>query len=388
MRFKTVRDGDIASLFSTATEGSLEETEDEAKEFDQRITEEIRWKLDPRRDEPAERHFGTREQHANDLNVGEMPAEYIPSSETTIQNGDTVKDLSRAVPDEEDRPRFSQFPAPSFRPSGMFQSTPKAFKPDMTLETPQMPTPTFISTPIPPRPTNGSSIPHRADAGPSNPCLPRKIEPSAHSTPQALIQTTTSPLPQVPTPTFISTPQLPRPPMASSTSHEAEAGPSRPNAQRKVETPINIPSPIDTPTSFKPAPGSGEGRGPRDDPATPVPLGVEKFKLLKGKKDFQTLTKHFEVFSKQTERQKKLTEEAGNGGGKGKGKGKGKVVEIATLGGKVFEGLRFCFPPELGNTSKQKTHWDIVSPDIFVRQVYGELTRIDCQKRRCGHVAA
>ena len=26
----------------------------------------------------------------------------------------------------------------------------------------------------------------------------------------------------------------------------------------------------------------------------------------------------------------------------------------------MFEGLRFCFPPELGNTSKQKTHWDIV----------------------------
>jgi len=99
----------------------------------------------------------------------------------------------------------------------------------------------------------------------------------------------------------------------------------------------------------------GEGRGRRDDPATPVPLGVEKFQFLKSKKDFQTLTKHFEMFTKQSERMKKAALDPPKGRDKGK---LGKTSEV--LGGKVFEGLRFCFPPELGNTSKQKTHWDIV----------------------------
>jgi DNA polymerase lambda len=85
---------------------------------------------------------------------------------------------------------------------------------------------------------------------------------------------------------------------------------------------------------------------------------VEKFNMLKSKKDFQTLTKHFEMFTKQSERQKKASE-PGLGKGKGKGRMGGAASDVA-LGGKVFEGLRFCFPPELGNTSKQKTHWDIV----------------------------
>jgi DNA polymerase lambda len=75
------------------------------------------------------------------------------------------------------------------------------------------------------------------------------------------------------------------------------------------------------------------------------------------------LTRHFELFTKQSERQKKLAD-ISSISVLGKGKGKAKqipVKDVAALGGKVFEGLRFCFPPELGNTSKQKTHWDIVS---------------------------
>lgn len=287
MRFKTVRTGFIDTIRPDGEDRAFSETEEEANEYDQRIKEEIKWKLSAQ-DKTAEADSSPRDDD-------DLAAAVIPSSETTIQGDEPGAEALTPTIAIEDRPRFSQFPAPSFRLSGF-----------------------------------------------------------AHSTPKPLTTTTTSTFPQVPTPTFVSTPQLPQP-STSSIRAEAEAGPSK--TPKTVETPIHVPSPIDTPYSYRPVSGSGEGRGRRDDPATPVPLGVEKFKLLKGKKDFQTLTKHFEVFSKQTERQKKLVEEAG----KGKNKGKSKVVEVATLGGKVFEGLRFCFPPELGNTSKQKTHWDIVS---------------------------
>jgi hypothetical protein len=128
---------------------------------------------------------------------------------------------------------------------------------------------------------------------------------------------------------------------------------------------------------------------------------VEKFNALKTKKDFQTLTKHFEMFTKQAERQKAASSGLsglGTGAGVakvkaiGKGKGKMQTKEVAALGGKVFEGLRFCFPPELGNTSKQKTHWDIVSLFEPVEHVYfmevSTTDLIDCQARRASHVTA
>ena len=334
MRFKTLRHGPSDSLESNIIGNALDETEEEAREYDQRIKEEIRWKLNSGRDEilVPDQDWLPRDEVEDDgvPQVG-LDIVTVPSSETTLQNDESDQEVTKSTEHEDHtRPRFSQFPAPSFRPSGMSHSTPKPLK-------------------------------------------------QKHNT------TVTSTFPQVQTPTFASTPQLPRPPVDPSNQAD-DAGPSNP--QRKLETPTHIPSPIDTPGSFRPLPGSGEGRGRRDDPATPIPLGVEKFKLLKGKKDFQTLTRHFEVFSKQTERQKKLVEEAG----KGKFKGKGKAVEVATLGGKVFEGLRFCFPPELGNTSKQKTHWDIVSPipRFWTRdsRPHQNDTRVDCQKGWCGHVAA
>jgi hypothetical protein len=297
----------------------LEETEEEAREYDQRIKDEIRWKLDPvkPRDEqpiPATSSPGSEGgKLVSDLMAG-------PSSESTLQNsseplGDSYRDQGdMELEDEGGGSQAGQadqtimgFSMPSFRPSNIAHSTPK--------------------------PISTSTFPH------------------------------------IPTPTFTSTPNLPSP-------NKVTPGPSKtsrhPPTTLLNETPIHVDSPIDTPT--------GEGRGRRDDPATPVPLGVQKFNLLKGKKDFQTLTKHFEMFTKQSERQKKSAAEPITRKGKMAVQGKGSEV----LGGKVFEGLRICFPPELGNTSKQKTHWDIVCP--LLQCNYTKL-RVDIQTRRPSHSA-
>ena len=289
----------------------LEETEEEARAYDKRIKEEIRWKLDPIKPRTEETIPATSSPVAV---LNEPPCMPVPrlASESTLRNSSDALpgdgDRTGAVPEadahelgeqdifgsgnnqdtngpgSEEQSTMMDFSMPSFRPSNIAHSTPK--------------------------PISTSTFPH------------------------------------IPTPTFTSTPALP--------AHKVVTpGPSRPRISSNLvnETPIHVPSPIDTPI--------GEGRGRRDDPATPVPLGVEKFNLLKGKKDFQTLTKHFEMFTKQSDRLKKAAAEPSiKGKGKGKMQTQGKGSEV--LGGKVFEGLRICFPPEMGNTSKQKTHWDIV----------------------------
>jgi hypothetical protein len=421
----------------------LEETEEEAREYDQRIKDEIRWKLDPvnpRHEQPVP---ATSSPEAEEGKLESDPMAG-PSSEPTLQNsseplGDSYRDQGDIeLEDEGGGSQAGQadqtmmnFSMPSFRPSDIAHSTPK---PTSTSALPHAPTPTsnlpppdkvvagpsktprhsagtlvnetpahmglqagqadqtMMDFPMPsfrpsniahstPKPTSASALPHaptptpnlpspdKVVAGPSAGALvdetPAHIRPQAgqvdqsimdfsipsfrpsniaHSTPNPI---STSTFPHIPTPTFTSTPKLPSP-------NKVTPGPSKtprhPPTTLVNETPTYIDSPIDTPT--------GEGRGRRDDPATPVPLGVEKFNLLKGKKDFQTLTKHFEMFTKQSDRQKKLAAEPITRKGKIAVQGKGSEV----LGGKVFEGLRICFPPELGNTSKQKTHWDIVCP--------------------------
>lgn len=311
----------------------LEESAEEAKEYDERIKEEIKWKIDLDEDEDQERIFQPLSEIGEEGQEEALSSRY--ASQLTLLN-----DPTPVSPGDADK--TIEFPVLSFRPSNI-----------------------------------------------------------AHSTPKPLGNTaTTSTFPQVPTPTFISTPQLPQPPIPVPTT---EAGPSRtkPRTPRVIDTPDHIPSPVDTPISFRPVPGQGEGRGRRDDPATPVPLGVEKFNALKSKKDFQTLTKHFEMFTKQAERQNAASSGlsgigAGAGVAKvkaiGKGKGKAQAKEVAALGGKVFEGLRFCFPPELGNTSKQKTHWDIVRLVLPAEDVYfvdvPTTDLIDCQARGASNFTA
>jgi hypothetical protein len=345
----------------------LEETEEEAREYDQRIKDEIRWKLDPvnpRHEQPVP---ATSSPEAEEGKLESDPMAG-PSSEPTLQNsseplGDSYRDQGDIeLEDEGGGSQAGQadqtmmdFSMPSFRPSNIAHSTPK---PTSASALPHAPTPT-PNLPSPDKVVAGPSAGALVDETPAH-IRPQagqvdqsimdfsipSFRPSniAHSTPNPI---STSTFPHIPTPTFTSTPKLPSP-------NKVTPGPSKtprhPPTTLVNETPTYIDSPIDTPT--------GEGRGRRDDPATPVPLGVEKFNLLKGKKDFQTLTKHFEMFTKQSDRQKKLAAEPITRKGKIAVQGKGSEV----LGGKVFEGLRICFPPELGNTSKQKTHWDIVCP--------------------------
>jgi hypothetical protein len=351
----------------------LEETEEEAREYDQRIKDEIRWKLDPVKPRDEQPIPATS---SPDSEGGKSVSDPMagPASEPTLQNSsEPLGDINRVeggigLEDELEGSQARQadqtmmdFSMPSFRPSNIAHSTPR---PTSTSALPHAPTPT-PNLPSPEKAVAGPSKTPRHSAGtlvdetpvhmglqagqadqtmmdfPMPSFRPSNI---AHSTPKPI---STSTFPHIPTPTFTSTPELPSP-------NKVTPGPSKtphhPPDTLVNETPMHIDSPIDTPT--------GEGRGRRDDPATPVPLGVEKFNLLKGKKDFQTLTKHFEMFTKQSERQKKLATEPITRKGKMAVQAKGSEM----LGGKVFEGLRICFPPELGNTSKQKTHWDIVCP--------------------------
>ena len=347
----------------------LEETEEEAREYDQRIKEEIRWKLEPvkpRNEQPIP--ATSSPEPGEGVLVSDPMAG--PSSEPTLQNssgppGDTsYRDeggIELGNEDEGFKPGLADqtmldFSMPSFRPSNIAHSTPKATP---ASAWPHAPTPSSnlpeTHKVVVPRHVGATLVDETPahtglQAGQANQSIRDFPMPSfrpsniAHSTPKPI---STSTFPHIPTPTYTSTPNLTSP-------DKVTPGPSKTPRHTPTnfvnETPIYVDSPIDTPT--------GEGRGRRDDPATPLPLGVEKFNLLKGKKDFQTLTKHFEMFTKQSERQKKLAAEPITRKGKMAVPAKGSEV----LGGKVFEGLRVCFPPELGNTSKQKTHWDIVSP--------------------------
>jgi len=424
----------------------LEETEEEAREYDQRIKDEIRWKLDPVKphdDQPIPATSSPEPEGGKSIsNPMARPSTEptLPDSSEPLgdidrdEGGFELEDQGEGFQARQADQTMMDFSMPSFRPSNIAHSTPKPTSasalPHAPTPTPKLPslnrvvagpsktprisagtlvneTPAHIEPQVghadqsimdfsmpsfrpsniahsTPKPTSGSVLPHiptltpnlpspdKVIAGPKN--TPRvsagtlvnetpahmglqagegdqtmmdfpmpSFRPSniAHSTPKPISTSTFS---HIPTPTFVSAPNLPSP-------NKVTPGPSKiprhPPTTLVNETPMHIDSPIDTPT--------GEGRGRRDDPATPVPLGVEKFNLLKGKKDFQTLTKHFEMFTKQSERQKKLAAEPITRKGKMTVQGKGSEV----LGGKVFEGLRICFPPELGNTSKQKTHWDI-----------------------------
>ena len=354
----------------------LEETKEEAREYDQRIKDEIRWKLNPVKphdDQPIPATSSPEPEGGKSISnpmAGPSTAPTLQDSSEPLgdidrdEGGFELEDSDQGFQARQADQTMMDFSMPSFRPSNIAHSTPK---PTSASALPHAPTPT-PKVPSPDEVVAGPSKTPRVSAGtlvnetPAHmglqagegdqtmmdfPMPSFRLSNIAHSTPKPI---STSTFPHIPTPTFTSTPKLPSP-------NKVTPGPSKTPRNLPAtlvnETPIHIDSPVDTPT--------GEGRGRRDDPATPVPLGVEKFNLLKGKKDFQTLTKHFEMFTKQSERQKKLAAEPITRKGKMAVQGKGSEV----LGGKVFEGLRICFPPELGNTSKQKTHWDIVR-DFFM----------------------
>lgn len=164
---------------------------------------------------------------------------------------------------------------------------------------------------------------------------------SAVGTPRLARLTGHSTLPSVPTPKDISTP-LPVLLKRASTSRLRHA---------TLHTPDAVPSPIDSPDPVGPSRST-------IDPGTPIPLGTAAFAALKGKKDYQTLTKHFEAFEKTVAKREEADMSASAKLSRTRSV---NSKPLPALGGRVFAGLRFCIPPELGQVTKHKQRWDIVS---------------------------
>ncbi|WVQ84531.1 hypothetical protein IAT38_006685 [Cryptococcus sp. DSM 104549] len=134
-----------------------------------------------------------------------------------------------------------------------------------------------------------------------------------------------------------------------------------PRRDRVLDTPENVPSPIDTPQT-RPSLRSSSvtlGQGRRDDLATPVPLGKAPPPGSKSKTEMQAVTKHWTAFTvkvaKKEEREKKE---------KAKGKGKKAMAPSATMtglgGSTLFKGLRFLIPWSPHRVSKDKEHWELI----------------------------
>ena len=120
----------------------------------------------------------------------------------------------------------------------------------------------------------------------------------------------------------------------SSLSERSKAGPS---------TTPDIPSPINTPSRRS---SGTDGLGRRDDPSTPLPLGEATYSLLRQKKDFQTMSKHFEVFEKGLARTLTRAQSVT--------KGKGKQAAVPLVG------CRICLPLDAKGGNKHKDRWSIV----------------------------
>ncbi|WVQ94837.1 hypothetical protein IAU59_001920 [Kwoniella sp. CBS 9459] len=187
------------------------------------------------------------------------------------------------------------------------------------------------------------------------------------STPRAL----TSTYPSVPTPEVIPT-KLPEPAPVPSLSSKPSSPPRR--SSNILDTPQHIASPVDTPTTRADGPrrpgfnhtghvnedndNGVEGRGRRDDPATPVSLGKSALSEVKSKKDHQAITKHFDLLSKS---KLSIQQPPKNATHKSK-QALGKAMTMAAvLGGKVFQGLRFCLTSEVNQTAKLKQRADIIA---------------------------
>lgn len=162
--------------------------------------------------------------------------------------------------------------------------------------------------------------------------------------------------PDVPTPSFDEyTPAGPstRSIAISNSKHSHKTASPRRRAHT-IDTPENIPSPVDTPDTAHAVIGAF-GRNPRDDPATPGPLGLLP---LKGGADkrFQNVSKHFQIFVAKKEggavRGKKGVNE--------KGKQPMEKIPSHGLGGDILQGLRICLPPGDKPMSIQQQAWDQV----------------------------
>ncbi|ADV23887.1 conserved hypothetical protein [Cryptococcus gattii WM276] len=160
--------------------------------------------------------------------------------------------------------------------------------------------------------------------------------------------------PDVPTPSFDEyTPAGPstRSIAISNSKHPHETTSPRRRAHT-VDTPENIPSPVDTPDTARAVIGAF-GRSPRDDPATPGPLGLLPLKGGANKR-FQNVSKHFQIFVAK----KKGGAAGGKKGANEKGKQPMEKIPSHGLGGGILRGLRICLPPGDKPMSIQQQAWD------------------------------
>ncbi|WVR09566.1 hypothetical protein IAU60_006635 [Kwoniella sp. DSM 27419] len=174
------------------------------------------------------------------------------------------------------------------------------------------------------------------------------------STPRAF----TSTFPSITTPSEAGTPKL-RAPLTTSDGSQPHGPDSR---LYKPDTPDYVASPVDTPPADHQRPringDISEGRGRRDDPATPVLIGKSALTDLKSRKDHQAITKHFDLLARS------LTGNVGSVSLKGKGRPVARAATVAStvgLGGRVFDSLRFCLTSEVNQAAKLKQRADIIA---------------------------
>lgn len=130
---------------------------------------------------------------------------------------------------------------------------------------------------------------------------------------------------------------LPRPQPPLGTSASTPTVSTRPPTA--FDTPDNVPTPTQTPS------GLSVGRGRRDDPASPAPLGDDS--TLK-KVAYTKITNQFNEFNMKIIAAANRVGQGPTRGGRGKGLGRpiGLRSTRATPRSEVFKGLRFCMPPE------------------------------------------
>ena len=211
---------------------------------------------------------------------------------------------------------------------------------------------------------------HRSFIPLSRPHLARLKPATAISTPTQSRLTGSTTLPSVPTPQDTTTPLL-APIKRSSTSRLR---------QISAQTPDAIASPIDTPNVAS----SAAARVAAKD-STPVPLGSGSIGGGKMKKEYLALTEHYASFAKKMSKEAEKEEAAARA--REHVKAGSRSLRSATrapplrLGGKVFDGLRFCIPLEIGPPAKQKNKWEIVCAHLQMSRTL----KADTQAGRRSH---
>lgn len=174
----------------------------------------------------------------------------------------------------------------------------------------------FRATSSPPLRLSSPPVASRlSGVGPTHPTHPTHSTRQAFDTPARI-----STAPTVETPTL--TAPLPAPPACAS---------------RLFDTPISIATP-QSPDATHP---SAIARGPRDDPATPVPLGMAELERLRKRENFKELTKHLQDIAHLLA----PPAPAARGGGRGRGRGRLGMTRTINIGGNVLAGTRICLAP-------------------------------------------